>query len=134
MITIAWNVVNLNFHANESLLAHLRHKITKLEQYLGSFAQDTVHLLIELRRDLKTDTYTAALSLRLADNILRSQQSAKDVKQAFDEALKGLASEIKSRKFAASQQQARFSDQPMAEGTGPQNYEELTRQQHNVHA
>ncbi|HZR17418.1 MAG TPA: HPF/RaiA family ribosome-associated protein [Verrucomicrobiae bacterium] len=134
MITIAWNVVNLNFHANESLLTHLRQKITELEPYLGGFAQDTAHLLIELRRDLKTDTYTAALSLRLADNILRSEQSAKYVKQAFDEALKGLVSQLKSQKSAAGQQQARFSDQPMAEGTGPQNYEELTRQHQNVHA
>jgi ribosomal subunit interface protein len=133
MIIITWNVVNVNFHANESLLTHLREKITELEEYLGSFPPDMAHLLIELHRDLKTDAYSAVLSLRLSENILRAQQSAKDMKQAFDEALKALKSQLKSQKFAATKQRARFSDQPMIEHTGPQSYEELARQQQKAH-
>ena len=60
MIIIAWNVVTKNFHATESLLDHLREKITELEPYLNDFPPDSVHLRIELARDLKTELYNGA--------------------------------------------------------------------------
>lgn len=129
MIIIPWNVVTTNFHATESLLMHMRNQITQLEQYLEDFPPDSLHLHVELTRDLNTGTYTDALSLRLPGNILSSAQAAKDVRQAFDGALKALAHEVASHRPVASGNQptARFSDQPMAAGTGPQNQADIVR-------
>ena len=131
MIIITWNVVTKNFHANESLLKHMREQINQLEEYLQGLPPDSAHLLIELDRNLRIDTYTAVLSLRLQEDILRSQQSAKEVKQAFDGAVKDLASQLAAHKRTALEKspKTRFSDQPMAVGTGPQNYEEVVRDQ-----
>lgn len=131
MIIITWNVVTTNFHANPSLLTYLREQITQLEQNIWDLPPDSAHLLVELTRDLHTDTYTAALSLRLPNTILSSAQAAKDVKQAFDGAVKALASELASQKDAAREKAptARFSDQPMASGTGPQTHEDIVREQ-----
>jgi ribosome-associated translation inhibitor RaiA len=131
MTLITWNVVNINFHAAPSLLQHIRGKITALEIYFDDYPPDSVHLLVELARDLTTDVYTATLSLRTPKEVLRSQQSAKDPKQAFDEALKSLAGQLKSKMPVASEEErkARFADQPLAEGTGPQTHEDLVREQ-----
>ncbi|MDB6110751.1 MAG: putative sigma 54 modulation protein/ribosomal protein [Pedosphaera sp.] len=132
MTLITWNVVNKNFHATPSLLQHIRERILELEDYLDVVPSDSAHLLIELARNLETDVYSAALSLRLPGRILRSQQSDnKDVKQAFDEAVKALVGELKSQKAGAggAGQKARVADQPMPAGTGPQSQEELEREQ-----
>ena len=139
MIIITWNVVTKNLHANDSLLKHMREQINQLEEYLPGLPPDSAHLLVELERDFDSDTYTAALSLRLAGNILRSQQPAKEVKRAFDAAVKDLASQLRSQKTAAPEAgpKARFSDLPMAQGTGPQSYEDVVREQQQrqkVHA
>jgi len=112
----------------------LHEKITELEQYLGSYPADSVHLLIELRRDLKTDMYTAALALRLPEKVLYNEQTEKDVGQAFDRAVTALTGKLKAEKPGPSKQEAHFSERPMAEGTGPQNAEELERQTHKIHA
>jgi ribosome-associated translation inhibitor RaiA len=129
MIIIPWNVVTTNFHATESLLMHMRSQITQLEQYVEDFPPDSIHLLVELIRDLNTDTYTAALSLRLPDNILSSAQAAKDVRQAYDGALKALTNEVAGHRPVAPGKQpaVRFSEQPMAVGTGPQNQADIVR-------
>lgn len=131
MIIITWNVVTKNFHANESLLTHLREQVIQLEEYLQGFPPDSVHLLIEVDRDLKKDTYTAVLSLRLPKNILRSRQAAKEVKQALDGAVKDLANQLALHKPNTLEKspRARFSEQAMAIGTGPQNYEDIARDQ-----
>jgi len=122
MVIIPWNVVTTNFHATESLLMHMRNQISQLEQYLEDLPPDSLHLHVELTRDLSTGTYTVALSLRLPGNILSSAQAAKDVRQAFDGALEALAHEVASHKpgVPGKQPTVRFSDQPMAAGTGPQ--------------
>jgi ribosome-associated translation inhibitor RaiA len=129
MVIIPWNVVVANFRATQSLLMSMREQITQLEQYLEDLPPDSLHLLVELTRDLKTDTYTAALSLRLPGNILSSAQAAKDVKQAFDGSLKALAHEVASHGPGAKGRQpsVRFSDQPMSAGAGPQNQGDIVR-------
>jgi len=111
MIIIAWNVVTKNFHATESLLDHLREKITGLEPYLNDFPPDSVHLRIELARDLKTELYNAALALRLPTAILRSQQSGREVRQAFDDAIHALANDIQSQNPPASDEAQKARDQ-----------------------
>jgi ribosomal subunit interface protein len=131
MIIITWNVVTVNFAANPSLLSYMREQMTELEQYLQGLPPDSAHLLVELTRNLKTDDYTAMLSLRLQTDVLHSEQSAKDVKQAFDGALKKLANQLAAQKPAEREAEttARFSDQPMAAATGPQSYKEMMREQ-----
>jgi len=134
MIIINWNVVSANFHPNEPLLSHMRSRITELEPYLEDFPNDSVFLHIELARDLKTDVYTAELDLRLQKKVLSSRQSAKDVKQAFDSAIKDLFGQL-VRTARKGGQNARFANEPMPAGTGPQNRADMAREQgQEVHA
>ena len=134
MVIITWNVVFKNFHGSEPLINHLREQVTQLEEYLSSCPADSVHLLVELARDLKSDTYTASLSLRLSDKFLRAQHADKAVKQAFDQAVTELGNQLKSQAGGTCKQgNARFADKPMAEGTGPQSYNDLVRRRQEVH-
>src|SRR6266850_4677870 len=114
MIMMNWNVVSENFHAKEPLLKHLRAKITEIEPYLEDFPPDSVFLHIELARDLRTDVYTAELDLRLPKKVLSSRHASKDVKQAFDSALKELVSEVAKFAVRRGGQKAQFAAEPMA--------------------
>jgi len=141
--TIPWNLVTKNLHGYELLYKKLHQKITKLERHLKHFPPDTVHLHITLERHPLKAQHTAALTLRLPSNILRSEKSSPDVIQALDLAVKALLRELESlkaqlrretfwkRKARRTQWQiiklAGFAPMPEANGTGPQNLGDVIR-------
>jgi ribosomal subunit interface protein len=135
--TLPWNLVTKHLHGHVLLRKKLREKISKLERHLKHFPPDTVHLHISLEQNPKMAHHTAALTLRVPSNILRSEKSAPDVIKAFDDTVKALPRELESlkaelrrdtfwkRKGRREQMHqlkvAGFATQPQPEGTGPQN-------------
>jgi ribosomal subunit interface protein len=148
-MTLKWNLVTKHLHGHELLGKKLRQKITKLEKHLKHFPPDTVHLHIALERHPKKEHYTAALTLRVPSNILRSEKSSPDVIKAFDDAVKALLRELESLKAQLRREtfwkrqdrraQLRqfkaegFASEPQAEGTGPQNLSEVIRELLETH-
>lgn len=138
---LPWNLVTKNLHGHELLRKKLREKISKLEKYLNHFPADTVHLHIALERHSRREYYTAALTLRVPSNILRSKKSGPDIIKTFDDAVKALLRELESfwkRKGRRDQlrdfKRTVFTTQPQAEGVGPQNDADVLRdllEQHN---
>jgi ribosomal subunit interface protein len=148
---LPWNLVTRNLHGHELLRKKLRQKISKLERLLQHFPADAVHLHIALERNPKKEYYTAALTLRVPSNILRSRKSSPDLIKAFDEAVRALQRELaalksqlrretfwkrKARRGQLHQLKATgFAPQPQAEGTGPQDAADVLRellQQHHA--
>lgn len=133
-----------NLPGHELLRKKLRQKITKLEKHLKHFPADAVHLQIALERHPRKEHYTAALTLRVPSNILRSEKSAPDLIKAFDDANKALLRELESlkadlrretfwkrrdrRQPLSPLQAAGFAAQPQAEGSGPQNLSDVIRE------
>ncbi len=95
---IPWNLFTKNIVEDEFLRKKLTGKIAKLEKHLSHFPPGTVHLQIVLERYTKKLLYTAALTLRIPSNILRSEKSARDVLKAIDDAVKALLRELESLK------------------------------------
>src|SRR5258707_7591128 len=96
--SFSWNLVTKNVERQPLLEKKLRQKIIKLEKHLKHFPPDAVHLQIVLERHARKPLFTAALTLRVPSNILYSEKSARDVIQAFDEAVKWLQRELESLK------------------------------------
>ncbi|HUA66672.1 MAG TPA: HPF/RaiA family ribosome-associated protein [Alphaproteobacteria bacterium] len=147
---LPWNLVTKNLHGHELLRKKLREKISKLEKHLKHFPADTVHLHIALERHPRREYYTAALTLRVPSNILRSKKSGPDLIKTFDDAVKALMRELESLKAELRREtfwkrkgrrdQLRrlkttgFNAQPQAEGIGPQNETDVLQElleQHN---
>jgi len=142
-MTLQWNLVTKNLHSDEFLRKKLRQKITKFEKHLKHFPPDTVHLHIALERHPKKELYTAALTLRVPANILRSEKSSPDVIKAFDDAVKALLRELetlkaelrretfwkrRSRRAELRELKASgFAPEPQPEGKGPQNLTDVIR-------
>jgi ribosomal subunit interface protein len=141
--SFSWNVVTKNFHAHEQLRRKLRSKLTKLERHLQRFPHDAVHLQVALERHSKKDLFSAALSLRVPSNILRSEKQAPDPIPALDRATKTLLRQLSGFKSGLRREALwkrkerraelhtakvfRFADAPMANGTGPQNEGDVIR-------
>ena len=142
--TLPWNLVAKNLHGHELLRKKLREKIAKFEKHLKHFRPDTVHLQVALERHPQKVLHTAALTLRLPSNILRSEKFAPDVIKTFDDAVKALLRELESLKADLRREPlwkrkerrpqlrelkaASFATEPMAEGTGPQKLEDVVRE------
>jgi ribosomal subunit interface protein len=143
-MTLKWNLVTKHLHGHELLRKKLRQKITKLEKHLKHFPPDAVHLHIALERHPTKEYHTAALTLRVPSNILRSEKSSSDVIKAIDDAVKALLRELESlkaelrretfwkrrdrRKPLRQLKAAGFAPEPQAEGTGPQNLGDVIRE------
>jgi ribosomal subunit interface protein len=141
--TIPWNIVTKNLHGHALLRKKVHQKISKLARHLRHFPPDTVHLLIALERHPRKEHYTAALTLRVPSNILRSEKSGPDLIRAFDQAVKALLRELESlkaqlrretywkRKARRAQLRtlklAGFAPAPQPDGEGPQNLGEALR-------
>jgi ribosomal subunit interface protein len=141
--TIPWNIVTKNLHGHELLRKKIHQKLSKLARHLRHFPPDTVHLLITLERHPRREHYTAALTLRVPSNIIRSEKSGPDLIGAFDQAVKALLRELESlkaqlrretywkRKARRAQLRAvklaGFAAAPQADGEGPQNLGEVVR-------
>ena len=142
-IPLPWNLVTKNLHGHELLRKKLHEKITRLEKHLKHFPPGTVHLQIVLERHARKPLHNAALTLRVPSNILHSEKSAPDVIKAFDDTIKSLLRELESFKAElrretfwkrkGRREQRReleapgFATEPMAEGTGPQEMEDVVR-------
>jgi RNA polymerase sigma factor (sigma-70 family) len=130
---LAWNLVSKHLHPHAQLQAKIRQKISKMEQHLQHFPPDAVHLLVSLEHHAKRDVFTAALTLRLPSNILRSAKDAKgDPIPAFDHAVRALLRELEDFKSALRRESAwnrkgrpaglralkpaRFTEKPHLEG------------------
>ena len=140
-MTITWNIVTENMAWSKALEEKFRPKLTKLERHLNHFPPDAVHLLISLERTRKKSWYTAALTLRVPHNILRAAKSARDPLPAFDNAVKALLRELAGLKARLRREPewkrkerrhqlhaaklAAFAPEPMAAGTGPQNWRDV---------
>ncbi len=141
--SFTWNIVTKNFHAHEQLRGKVRQKLAKLERHLQRFTPDAVYLHVALEKYARKDLFRAGLVLRVPSNILRSDRRAADPIPALDKAAKSLLrqlSEFKSRLrreplWKRKQRRAelhaakalRFADVPMANGTGPQNENDVLR-------
>lgn len=142
-MTLAWNLVSKHIRPHDQLQAKIREKICKLEEHLQHFPPETVHLLINLERHAKRDTFSAALTLRVPSNILHSQKESKgDPIPAFDEAMRALMRELKDLKAELRREVAwrrdwrpgeeplprplRFAEKPQA--GGPQSLADTLRQ------
>jgi ribosomal subunit interface protein len=141
---LPWNLVTKNLHGHELLRKKIHEKISKLGKHLKHFPYDTVHLHIALERNPKKPLYTAALTLRVPSNILRSEKSSPDLIKALDEAVKALLRELESLKSELRREtfwkrklrreelhQAKgvgFATEPQAEGTGPQKPVDVVRE------
>jgi ribosomal subunit interface protein len=141
--TMPWNIVTKNIIEDDLLRKKIREKIGKLERHLVHFPPDAVHLHVALERHSKKELYFARLNLRVPSHILHTEQSAPDLVQAFDDAVKALLRELetlKSRlrgepfwKHKDRRQQLRelkatgFAAEPEASGAGPQNFEHVVR-------
>ncbi len=134
---ITWNIVTENVREDDFLRKKLRQKIGKLERHLRHFPPDTVHLQIALARSPKKSLFTAALTLRVPHNILRSEKPARDLIAAFDDAVKALLRELEKlkeklrrepewkRRLRRKQLHEGFTAEPMATGTGPQSLQDV---------
>ncbi len=143
-MTLKWNLVTKHLHGHELLHKKLRQKITKLEKHLKHFPPDAVHLHIALERHPKKEYHTAALTLRVPSNILRSEKSSPDLIKAIDDAVKALLRELELLKAELRRETfwkrrdrrerlhrlkaAGFAPEPQAEGTGPQNLGDVIRE------
>jgi RNA polymerase sigma factor (sigma-70 family) len=141
--SFTWNFVARNFRPHEQLQDRLREKIAKLERHLQRFPPDAVHLLIGLEKHPRRQLFTAALTLRVPSNVLRSEKQAADPVPALDHAVKALLREIADFKSALRREPVwkrkerraalraakiqRFSPLPMADGAGPQNKTDVIR-------
>ncbi|MCX8090087.1 MAG: sigma-70 family RNA polymerase sigma factor [Verrucomicrobiae bacterium] len=141
--TIPWNIVTKNLHGHELLRKKIHQKISKLARHLEHFPPDTVHLLISLERHPRKEHYTAALTLRVPSNIIRSEKSGPDLIGAFDQAVKALLRELESLKAQLRRENfwkrkarraqlhrlklAGFAAAPQADGEGPQNLGDVVR-------
>lgn len=94
----SWNLVTRHLHPHEQLRKKLQQKIAKLAKHLQHFPTDAVHLHVALERHPKKQHFTAALTLRVPSNILRSRKASPDVIKAFDDAVKALFRELESLK------------------------------------
>jgi len=92
--SFTWNFLTKNFRPHGQLQNKLREKISKLGRHLQSFPTDAVHLLIGLEKHPKRPLFTAALTLRVPSNILRSRKQADDPVPASDRAVKALLLEL----------------------------------------
>lgn len=147
--SLSWNLLTKNLRGRELLHDKIRQKIGKLEKYLVHFPPDTIHLQINLERNLKKQLFIAGLTLRLPSNILHTEKSAEDVITAFDDSVKALLRELESlkanlrreftwkrkprRQVLREVKSARFAPEPLPVGEGPQKPEDLLRdlfQQH----
>jgi ribosomal subunit interface protein len=143
-MTLAWNIVAKNIHPHQQLQRKLRDKIGKLERHLQHFPPDAVHLQVALDRNPKKNLFTAALTLRVPSNVLRSAKSASDPVPALDQAVKALLRELGAFKADLRRESAwkrrarrqelheakplRFTAHPLLPGHGPQTPEDLIRQ------
>jgi ribosomal subunit interface protein len=145
-MALPWNIVTKNVSPEEAripLEKKLRQKISKFERHLQHFPSDAVHLQIVLERNAKKPIYTATLNLRVPSHILHTRQSAHDLVEAFDEAVKAMLRELESlksnergekfwkrkerRKKLHESKATGFAIEPQSEGTGPQNYQDMVR-------
>jgi ribosomal subunit interface protein len=122
----------------------IHEKISKLGKHLEHFPSDTVHLHIALGRNPKKPLYTAALTLRVPSNILRSEKSSPDLIKALNEAVTALLRELESlksqlRRETSWKRKVRreelhqvkgvgFATEPQAEGTGPHKPADVIRE------
>ena len=134
--TLLWNLVAKNIHPHEQLRKKLRQKISKLEKHLQHFPAGTVHLHVALEKHPRKPLFRVGLTLRVPANILCSERHAADPIPALDRAVKallrelaGLKSELRreavwkrrQRRAALHQAKAaRFAEQPLPAGVGPQ--------------
>ena len=139
--TLLWNLVAKNIHPHEQLRKKLRQKISKLEKHLQHFPAGTVHLHVALEKHPRKPLFRVGLTLRVPANILCSERHAADPIPALDRAVKallrelaGLKSELrreavwKRRERSAALHEAkaaRFAEQPLPPGVGPQNARRL---------
>src|SRR5437879_898850 len=110
--SIPWNLFTKNIVEDEFLRKKLNGKIAKLEKHLSHFPPGTVHLQIVLERNVRKLLYSAALTLRIPSNILRSEKSARDIIKAIDDAVKALLRELEPLK-------ARLRREPRRKGKEP---------------
>src|SRR5512137_2522605 len=104
---LAWNLVSKHLRPHAQLQEKIRQKISKLEQHLQHFPADAVHLLVSLEHHVKRDVFTAALTLRLPSNIIRSEKESKgDPVPAFDKAVRALVRELEDFKSALRREAA----------------------------
>jgi ribosomal subunit interface protein len=142
-MTLSWNIVAKNLRPHEQLQEKLREKISKLERHLQHFPPDAVHLQVALDRNTKKGVFTAALTLKVPSNVLRSAKSASDPIPAVDHAVKALFRELATLKSDLRHEAAwnrenrpdglpkmkvsRFTNTPLAPGTGPQTLGDIVR-------
>jgi ribosomal subunit interface protein len=138
-----WNLVTKNFRPHEQLNNKLREKISKLERHLQRFPRDAVHLVVGLEKQPRRPLFTAALTLRVPSNVLRSEKRAEDPVPALDRAVKALLRELADLKSAlrrepfwkrkerrAGLRAARmlaFSPTPFPDGARPQSSTDVLR-------
>lgn len=134
--SFSWNIVTKNFQAHEQLRRKVRSKLTKLERHLQRFPHDAVHLQVGLEKHPKKGLFSAALSLRVPSNILRSEKQAMDPIPALDRATKTLLRQLAGFKSSLRREAVwkrkerraelhnakgvRFAAAPMGNGAGPQ--------------
>lgn len=141
--TFPWNLVTRNLRGHELLRKKIHQKLAKLARRLAHFPPDTVHLHIALEQHPRKAQYTAALTLRVPSNILRSEKTGSDLIGAFDQAMEALLRELEALKAQLRRETywrrksrrallrvrklAGFAPAPQAEGEGPQNLGEVIR-------
>jgi ribosome-associated translation inhibitor RaiA len=99
-MTLKWSLVAKGMRPHEQLRTKLQQKVSKLESHLEHVPPDAAHLQVSLQRHPKRVWFTAALTLRLPSNILRSAKSGEDPVPAFDQAIKAMLREIGGLKSA----------------------------------
>ena len=141
--SFTWNFLTKNFRPHGQLQNKLREKISKLGRHLQRFPTDAVHLLVGLEKHPKRPLFTAALTLRVPSNILRSRKQADDPVPALDRAVKALLRELAELKSVLRREplwkrkgrraklratrMMRLSSTPMADGAGPQSNTDVLR-------
>ena len=92
MPSISWNVIIRNFQWDDRARTKLRQEIGQLEEYLGTFPPETVHLQMIVERRKKRPHYIRYDQFypRAPADILSSRKSADDPMHAFDDALQAL--------------------------------------------
>jgi RNA polymerase sigma factor (sigma-70 family) len=143
-VGFTWNLVTKGVPESELVRRKLGRYLSKLGRHLRHFPPDAVHLHVALERHPKTHRCTAALTLRVPSNILRSEKSANDVVQALDRAMAALLRETESLKAELRREQAwkrkrrraalregpsvGFAPAPEPEGRGPQTLGDAVRE------
>ncbi|MCL5096560.1 MAG: HPF/RaiA family ribosome-associated protein [Candidatus Omnitrophica bacterium] len=97
-MSFSWHLVTRHIQPHAQLQERLRRKIAVLEKHLQRFPPEAVHLQIYLERNHNLPLFTAALTLRLPSNILRSEKTTVDPVSAFDHAVKALVRELEDFK------------------------------------